>query len=89
MFKESLRNKYEGYWIGKNNIKASKRAIIEWIDELWYLDSVIANEMIFNSFKYSEVNSSLDGDEGDKFRGYGDIIKEMRLFKLNLMMSYI
>ena len=45
--------------------------------------------MIFNSFKYSEINSSLDESEDDKFRGYGDIIKEMRLFKLNLMMSYI
>ena len=41
MFKESLRNKYVGYWIDKNDIKGSKSAIIEWIEKLWYSDSVI------------------------------------------------
>ena len=34
-FKE-LRCKYVGHWIGKNNIKVSKRVIIAWIDESWY-----------------------------------------------------
>ena len=32
--KQSLRKKYVGYWIGKNNIKVSKSTICEWIDEL-------------------------------------------------------
>ena len=34
VFKQSLRYKHVGYWICKNNIKGSKRATIEWIDEL-------------------------------------------------------
>ena len=53
-----LKNKYVCYWISKNNIKGSKSAITEWIDELWYSDSGITNEMIFNSFKYSGISNS-------------------------------
>ena len=60
---------YEGYWICKNNIRVSKSAIVEWIDELWYSDYVIINEIIFNSCKYSGISNSLDGCEGDQFRG--------------------
>ena len=43
--------------------KRIKSAIIEWIDESWYSDCVITNEMISNSFKYSGINNSLDGGE--------------------------
>ena len=56
-----------------NNIKVSKSSIIEQIDELWYSDSAIANEIIFNSFKYSVISNSLDGSEDYQFRGYKDI----------------
>ena len=45
--------------------------------------------MRFNSFKYSEISNSLDGCEEDQFRGYEDIKKEMRSFKLKMMMNYI
>ena len=41
VFKESLIIKYAYYWIGKNNIQASKSVIIESINELWHLDFVI------------------------------------------------
>ena len=54
-FKESLGSKYVGYWFDKNNIKESKSAIKEWIDELWDSDSVITSKIIFNSFKYSGI----------------------------------
>ena len=37
--------------------------IVEWINELWYSDSVITNEIILNSFKYSGISKSLDGGE--------------------------
>ena len=60
--KESLRNKYVRYWIWKNT-KVSKSVIEERIDESWYSGSVIANEMIFSSFKYSGISNSLDGSE--------------------------
>ena len=40
--------------------KISKNAIIEWIYELWYSDSVIANETIINSLKYSGISNLLD-----------------------------
>ena len=40
----------------------------------------LTNEMIFNSFKYSRISNSLVKSEDDRFRGYGDIEKEMRLF---------
>ena len=53
--------------------KVSKSAIIEWIDELWYSEFVIANEMTLNTFKYSETSNSLDASEDDLFRGYEDI----------------
>ena len=46
VFKERLRYKYVGYWIGKNNIKESKSEVIEWIDESWYLNFVIINNNI-------------------------------------------
>ena len=62
-----------GYWIGKHNIKVSKSATIILIYELWYSDSVITNETIFNPFKYSWINNSLDGSEDDQFRRYEDI----------------
>ena len=34
MLKEIIRKKYVGCWIDKNNVKVSKSAIIEKIDEL-------------------------------------------------------
>ena len=41
--------------------------------------------MIFNYFTYSRISNSLDGGEDDQFREYEDIEKEMRLFKLEMM----
>ena len=40
--------------------------------ELWYSDSVIFSEIIFNSFKYSGISNSFDGGEEDQFREYSD-----------------
>ena len=48
VFKESLRTIYAGYLAYNSNIKVSKSANIEWIDELWHSDSVITNEMLFD-----------------------------------------
>ena len=56
-------------------IKVSKSEILEWIDELWYLDSVVANKMIFNSFKFSGIGNSLDDSEDDRFKGHEDLEK--------------
>ena len=36
-------------------IKDSNSSIIEWIDELWYSDSVISNEMVFNTLNVHEL----------------------------------
>ena len=55
VFKQCLINKYEDNLIVKNNIKVKKNVIIEWFDEWEYLDSVIINQMIFSSFKYSWI----------------------------------
>ena len=45
--------------------------------------------MIFNFSKYSRISNSYDGREYDQFKGYEDIEKQMRLFKLKIMMRYI
>ena len=42
-------------------------------------ESIITNEMIFNSFKYSGISWSLDACEDDIFRGYEDLEKEVKL----------
>ena len=39
--------------------------------------------MIFNSFKYSLISSSLDGTEDGKFRGYEDIEKGNEIIKID------
>ena len=63
------------------NIKVLNNAILERIDELLHSNSIIANEMIYNSFKYSRISNLLDGREDGQFREYEDIEKETRLFK--------
>ena len=40
---------------------ASKKTMIEWVDEIWYSDSIITNEIVLNSFKYARISSELDG----------------------------
>ena len=50
--------------------------------------------MIFNSFKYSGISSSLDGSEDGQFRGYEDIWKENEIIQienddLNLYDDYV
>ena len=82
VFKESLRNKHVGYWICKNNIKGLKSVIVDWIDELWHSHSVITSEIIFNTFKYSRISHSLDGNEDDQFREYKDIEKGNEIFQI-------
>ena len=37
-----------------------------------YSNFSITNKIIFNSFKYSSISNSLDGNEDDNFRGYED-----------------
>ena len=48
-FKEYLRNRYISHCIENNNVKVSKSAILEWVDEIRNYDWLIKNEMIFNS----------------------------------------
>ena len=43
VFKKSLRSKYLGYRISKNDIKVSKSAIVEWNDLLWDFYCAITN----------------------------------------------
>ena len=57
VFKENLRNKYVSYCIENINLKIAKSTIIKWVDEIWYSDSIITNEMIFNSFKFSGISN--------------------------------
>ena len=57
-------------------------AMIEWDDELWYSDSVITNEMKFNSFNYSLISSSLDASEDDQFREYEYIWKGNEIIQI-------
>ena len=82
MFKENLRNKYVSYCIENNNLKVAKSTFIKWVDEIWYSDSIITNEMIFNSFKFSGISSSLDGSEDDEFRGYEHLEKGNEIVEL-------
>ena len=65
VFKENLRNKYVSYRIENNDLKVAKGTIIEWVDKIGFSDSIITNEMIFNSFKFSGISSSLDWSEDD------------------------
>ena len=62
--------------------KVSKSTIIAWIDELWYSDSVIANEMILIIFNYSEFSKSLNGSEDDQSRGHEDIEKGYEIIQI-------
>ena len=57
-------------------------AIIEWIDGLRHSDFVITNFMMFNCFRYSWINSSLDESEDDKFSGYKNIEKINKIIKI-------
>ena len=82
MFKENLRNKYVSYCIENSNLKVAKSTIIVWVDEIWYSDSIITNEMIFNLFKFSGISSLLDGSEDDEFRGYEHIEKVNEIVEL-------
>ena len=82
VFKENLRNKCVSYCIKNNNLKVAKSTIIEWVEEIWYSDSIITNEMIFYSFKFSGISSSLDGSEDDEFRGYEHLEKDNEFVKL-------
>ena len=50
--------------------KTAMNTILEWIYEIWFSDSIITNQMILNSFKYTGINSQLDGNEDHQFRGY-------------------
>ena len=79
VLKENLRKKYINDCIKTNNAKVLKSTIIEWVDEIWNSESVITNEMIFNSFKYLRINCSLDASEDYMFRGYEDLEKEAKL----------
>ena len=38
--------------------------------------------MIFNSFKYSGISNSLNGNEDDQFRGYEDIVRGNEITKI-------
>ena len=46
------------------------------------LDSIITNQIIFNSFKYAGISSELVGSEDHQFRGYEDLDKGYETIKL-------
>ena len=68
VFKESLSDKYLGYWISKYNIKVSKSAIIEWIYEFdirillwlmkWYL--ILLNIQVLVTHEMEVKMTNLD-----------------------------
>ena len=70
--KENLRNKYVKYCIEVSKSKVAKNTTIEWVDEVWYSDSIITNQIILNSFIYSGISSELNGSENHQFRDYED-----------------
>ena len=37
--------------------------MIELVDEIWYSDFIIINQVILNSFRYLEIIPELDGSE--------------------------
>ena len=45
------------------------------MDEIWYSDSIITNEIILNSFKYAWISSELDESEDYQFRSDEDLEK--------------
>ena len=60
-FKESLRKKFNLYQQTNNggiltfkNAKIDREMIVHWVNEIWYSDTEIKKESIFNSFKNQE-----------------------------------
>ena len=62
--------------------KAAKYTIIEYVDKIWYSDSIITNQIILNSFKYAGISSKLDRSRDHQFRGNDDEEKESETIEL-------
>ena len=45
--------------------KDAKKNIFEWVDKIWYSDSIISNDMILNSFRYAGISSELEESQDD------------------------
>ena len=63
MFKQNLRNKLYKHFIEDNKFKVAKNTMIEWVNKIWYSDSIITNQMILNSFKHAGISSESDESE--------------------------
>ena len=83
VFKQNLRNKYVKYYIEDNKFKVTKNTIIEWVNDIWYLDSIITNQMILILFQYAGISSELDWSEYNQFRGYQDLEIRSETIKLD------
>ena len=59
--------------------KAAKNTIIYWVDEIWYSDSIITNDIILNSIKFAGISSELDGSGDHQFIDYEDLEKGNKL----------
>ena len=59
--------------------KAAKNTIIEWVDENWYSDFIITNDIILNSFQFAGISSELGGSGDHQFRDYEDLEKGTKL----------
>ena len=53
----------------RNNIQKNKevpeKELIDWLYNIWYDESLISKEIIYNSFKYCGISNSLQGWEDD------------------------
>jgi hypothetical protein len=46
-------------------MKIYREMIVHWVNEIWYSDTEIKKESIFNSFKKSGITLKLDGSKDD------------------------
>ena len=64
-FKNYIREKYINHCI-KNNVtfaKVEKEDIINWIGDIWYDDTIISKNIIYNSFKVCGLSNNINGTE--------------------------
>ena len=52
------------------------------MDEIWYPDSIITNQIIFKFIYYAGISSDLDGSEDHQFRCDEDLEKGNEIIEL-------
>ena len=80
-FKTALKQKYINYCIeeGQENQKVSRNKIIEFICNVWYDNSIISKEIIYNSFRCTGIANNINGTEDYLFSAWNYMKNEKPL----------